>query len=73
MTKFDDRNAYQEAAKNNSRDAFNRFQQSSMKSLRQCTLRGQLEIIPSSQPVSIEDVEPASEIVKRFVTGKFPC
>lgn len=40
-----------------------------MESLRYCTLRGQLELIPSVAPVSIDDVEPASEIVKRFVTG----
>ncbi len=40
-----------------------------MESLRYCTLRGQLELIPSEAPVSIDDVEPASEIVKRFVTG----
>src|SRR6185369_675678 len=32
------------------------------------TLRGLLQIQPGD-PVSIEDVEPASEIVKRFVTG----
>src|SRR5579883_689127 len=34
-----------------------------------CTLRGLLEIKKSSQPVPIEEVEPASEIVKRFATG----
>ena len=34
------------------------------------TLRGLLEIVPSSAtPVPLEEVEPASEIVKRFVTG----
>lgn len=42
-----------------------------MASLRQCTLRGQLELIPSKIPVNIDDVEPAAEIVKRFVTGMF--
>ena len=59
----------QEAAKNNSADAFARFQESTMDSLRQCTLRGQLELIPSNNPIPIAAVEPASEIVKRFVTG----
>ena len=35
-----------------------------------CTLRGLLEFDDSSvQPIPIEDVEPASEIVKRFCTG----
>ncbi|MEX2264034.1 MAG: glutamate synthase large subunit [Bryobacteraceae bacterium] len=34
-----------------------------------CTLRGLIEIKKSSKPVPIEEVEPASEIVKRFATG----
>ena len=60
----------QEAAKNNSRDAFARFQESTMESLGRCTLRGQLELADDGQvSVSIDDVEPAAEIVKRFVTG----
>ena len=42
-----------------------------MESLRQCTLRGQLELIPSPNPVNIENVESAAEIVKRFVTGNW--
>ena len=40
-----------------------------MESLRQCTLRGQLELVPSNNPVDLDQVEPASQIVKRFVTG----
>ena len=34
-----------------------------------CTLRGLLEIKPSNEPISIDEVEPAKEIVKRFATG----
>jgi len=34
-----------------------------------CTLRGLLEIKSSDNPIALEDVEPASEIVKRFATG----
>ncbi|HVN04389.1 MAG TPA: glutamate synthase large subunit, partial [Bryobacteraceae bacterium] len=34
-----------------------------------CTLRGLLEFKKSARPVPIEDVEPASDIVKRFATG----
>jgi glutamate synthase domain-containing protein 2/glutamate synthase domain-containing protein 1/glutamate synthase domain-containing protein 3 len=34
-----------------------------------CTLRGLLEIRESANPVRLEEVEPASEIVKRFATG----
>ena len=36
---------------------------------RQMTLRGLFEIKPASAPVSLDEVEPAREIVKRFVTG----
>ncbi|MEO8052339.1 MAG: glutamate synthase large subunit, partial [Acidobacteriota bacterium] len=34
-----------------------------------CTLRGLMELKPAKKPVPIEQVEPASEIVKRFATG----
>lgn len=34
-----------------------------------CTLRGQLELKKSRNPIPITDVESASEIVKRFATG----
>ena len=34
-----------------------------------CTLRGLLEIKQPGRPIPIEDVEPATEIVKRFATG----
>ncbi len=34
-----------------------------------CTLRGLLQLKYSAKPVSIEEVEPAKEIVKRFTTG----
>lgn len=40
-----------------------------MESVRNCTLRGQLELNKSKTPIPIAEVEPASEIVKRFVTG----
>ena len=42
-----------------------------MESLRQCTLRGQLELnLSSGTPaISVDDVEPAAQIVRRFVTG----
>src|SRR5690606_35218057 len=38
-------------------------------SRQRATLRGLLEFKPLNQPVPIEEVEPAKEIVKRFVTG----
>ncbi|HEY7390708.1 MAG TPA: glutamate synthase large subunit [Bryobacteraceae bacterium] len=34
-----------------------------------CTLRGLLEIKKPDQPIPLEEVEPAKEIVKRFATG----
>ncbi len=34
-----------------------------------CTLRGLLQLKYSDKPLSIEEVEPAKEIVKRFTTG----
>ncbi len=34
-----------------------------------CTLRGLLEIKTAAEPVPLEQVEPAKEIVKRFATG----
>ena len=41
-----------------------------MKSIRDCTLRGQLEFIEmSNASIDIDEVEPWTEIVKRFATG----
>ena len=40
-----------------------------MNSIRDCTLRGQLEFIEISNSIDIEEVEPWTEIVKRFATG----
>ncbi len=34
-----------------------------------CTLRGLFEVKKSNRPVPLQEVEPASEIVKRFATG----
>ncbi|MGH7280477.1 MAG: glutamate synthase-related protein, partial [Polyangiaceae bacterium] len=36
---------------------------------RPSTLRGLWDLVPSAEPISIDDVEPAVEIVKRFATG----
>lgn len=41
-----------------------------MEMIRACTLRGQLELVQRAEKsIPIEEVEPASEIVKRFATG----
>ena len=34
-----------------------------------CTLRGLLEFKPLDEPISVDDVEPVEEIVRRFATG----
>lgn len=40
-----------------------------MQAVQACTLRGQLELVTTKNQISISEVEPASEIVKRFATG----
>lgn len=41
-----------------------------MEMIKACTLRGQLELIQKAEnSIPIDEVEPASEIVKRFATG----
>ncbi|XP_064488829.1 uncharacterized protein LOC135400829 isoform X2 [Ornithodoros turicata] len=59
----------QEAATSDSKAAYDKFVESSMQSNRECTLRGQLELVYAKNPLDISQVEPAKEIVKRFVTG----
>lgn len=61
----------QEAAVSKSLNAYEKFCQSTMESVKACTLRGQLELVPNPgvPPVDISEVEPAASIVKRFATG----
>lgn len=61
----------QEATKHGNQDAYLKFVDAAMKSIKECTLRGQLEINFKEDiiPIDISEVEPASEIVKRFATG----
>lgn len=40
-----------------------------MESVRNCMLRGRLDLRKQDQPLPLDEVEPASEIVKRFATG----
>lgn len=58
----------QEAAINNNQNAFERYKESTLKSVKECTLRGQLELVKGRSKIDISEVEPASEIVKRFAT-----
>ena len=49
--------------------AYEMYRQAEMKSIRDCTLRGQLEFIELSNSINIDEVEPWTDIVKRFATG----
>ena len=61
----------QVAAQANSPEAYTRFAEYVNEDARtRCALRGLLKFKPTDQgPISLEEVEPASEIVKRFCTG----
>nr|XP_046492605.1 glutamate synthase [NADH] isoform X2 [Neodiprion pinetum] len=59
----------QEAVESKSTIAYENYRKSTMDAVRACTLRGQMEIKTIDKPIPIDEVEPASEIVKRFVTG----
>jgi glutamate synthase (NADPH) large chain len=60
----------QHAVKNNKFETFQEFSELIDKQNRDlCTLRGLMEFKFAKKPVPIEEVEPATEIVKRFATG----
>ena len=59
----------QEATKYDNKSAFEKYVQASMESIRDCTLRGQLDFVTDREPIDINEVESASNIVKRFATG----
>nr|XP_050862709.1 uncharacterized protein LOC127069596 isoform X1 [Vespula vulgaris] len=52
-----------------SNNAYENYRKISMDMVQNCTLRGQLVIKKLDKPIDINEIEPASEIVKRFVTG----
>jgi glutamate synthase (NADPH/NADH) len=61
----------QEAARENSTAAYKEYSKIIQGLNRKCNLRGLLKFkdLPESEQIPLEEVEPASEIVKRFVTG----
>jgi glutamate synthase domain-containing protein 2/glutamate synthase domain-containing protein 1/glutamate synthase domain-containing protein 3 len=60
----------QDATRSNNRDVYNGFAQLvNDQSKRTATLRGLLDFKKDRTPVPLEEVEPATEIVKRFATG----
>lgn len=62
--------ALQIAARTNSREAYKEFSRITNEQNKKVTLRGQLKFkFDPSKAIPLEEVEPASEIVKRFATG----
>ena len=60
----------QHAVRSNAQDKYLAYAQLvNDQSKRTMTIRGLFEFRPTAEPVPIEEVEPASEIVKRFATG----
>ncbi|XP_054735838.1 uncharacterized protein LOC129242928 [Anastrepha obliqua] len=59
----------QEASINKNWNSFEAYKAATLESVRKCALRGQLELVNDRTKINISEVEPASEIVKRFVTG----
>ena len=60
----------QEATKYENKNAYQKYVDAAIKSIRDCTLRGQLELAyPEDGGIDISEVEPAANIVKRFATG----
>ena len=60
----------QEATKYENKNAFQKYTDSAMQSVRECSLRGQLDLkFPEEGAVDISEVEPAANIVKRFANG----
>jgi len=60
----------QVAARTNSREAYKEFARLTNEQNKKVTLRGQLKFkFDPSKAISVDEVEPASEIVKRFATG----
>ncbi|XP_017430016.1 glutamate synthase [NADH], amyloplastic isoform X2 [Vigna angularis] len=59
----------QEAARTNSADAYKQYAKFIHELNKACNLRGLLKFKETAAKIPIDEVEPASEIVKRFCTG----
>ncbi|KAK7070468.1 hypothetical protein SK128_010174 [Halocaridina rubra] len=59
----------QDASRSNNKSQYDKFKESTIESIKACTLRGQLDLVKLDKSIDISEVEPASEIVKRFCTG----
>lgn len=61
--------ALQESAISKNQSAYEKFRESTMQSVRECMLRGRLELRTLDQPLPLSEIESATDIVKRFATG----
>lgn len=61
--------ALQESAVSKNKTAYEKFREATMESVKNCMLRGRLELRTLDQPLPLSEVESATEIVKRFATG----
>ena len=59
----------QAAARDNAPAAYKKYAEITNELNKGCNLRGMLKFKPDRKPVNIDQVEPASNIVKRFCTG----
>eukprot|EP00514_Thraustochytrium_sp_LLF1b_P011090 CAMPEP_0184559678 /NCGR_PEP_ID=MMETSP0199_2-20130426/46549_1 /TAXON_ID=1112570 /ORGANISM="Thraustochytrium sp., Strain LLF1b" /LENGTH=2117 /DNA_ID=CAMNT_0026956973 /DNA_START=107 /DNA_END=6456 /DNA_ORIENTATION=- len=59
----------QETGRNGDREKYFAFAEHANEQASKCTLRGLLDFRETPKPLSLDDVEPAKEIVKRFVSG----
>ncbi|KQK04984.1 glutamate synthase 2 [NADH], chloroplastic isoform X1 [Brachypodium distachyon] len=59
----------QEAARINSKEAYKEYSRLIQDNNKACTLRGMLKFRETRDRISLDEVEPASEIMKRFCTG----
>lgn len=60
----------QDTVKNKNEDAWDMYVKKETEAIRDCTLRGLLELdFENSNPIPLEQVEPWTEIVRRFSTG----
>jgi glutamate synthase (NADPH/NADH) len=59
----------QDAVRNKNQESYDRYSRHAYENIKNCTLRGLLDFSYTREPIPIEEVEPWTEIVKRFCTG----
>eukprot|EP00127_Corallochytrium_limacisporum_P005293 Clim_evm24s202 gene=Clim_evmTU24s202 len=60
----------QDASRRNNKSAYDKYVEATKEAIEDCTLRGLIDFdVREDRAIAIDEVEPAAEIVKRFVTG----